>query len=106
MVPPCPSEEAAGVTLAAARSAEADVSPALTASGSARDVFAQNCPAPLILDVLNGAACTSQASLAAAPAGLGGKFNSVTSALLAVAGVKPAGGAMLSKLVPFGSLYV
>jgi hypothetical protein len=86
-----PPAEAKGAALTAGCSAVADFGSAVAASGSAMDLFSQNCPAPLILDLLNGATCASQALLAAAPAGLWGKFNSVNSALLAVAGLKPAG---------------
>jgi hypothetical protein len=66
----------------------------------------QNFSDLLILDLPNGATCARQVFLAATPAGLGGKFSSFNSALLAVTILKPAGGAIFWKLVPSRSTYV
>jgi hypothetical protein len=68
--------------------------------------ISQNFSDLLIPVLANGATWASQVFIAAAPAGLRGMFNSVSTALLAVAGLKPGGGAMFSKLVPFGSSYL
>jgi hypothetical protein len=56
-----------------------------TASGSGAAGIWQNFSDRLILDLAKGATCASQAFIAAAPAGLGGKFNSDNSALDALA---------------------
>jgi hypothetical protein len=79
----------------------------VAASGSGAALFiAQNFSDLLIPDLANGATCASQVFIAAAPVGLRGMFNSAKTALLAVASLKPAGGAIFSKLVPFGSSYL
>ncbi|MGH3396759.1 MAG: hypothetical protein ACRDPO_18920 [Streptosporangiaceae bacterium] len=78
-------------------------------SGLASPV-AQNLSDPLILDLLNGATCACQlfvtAALAVAPTGRRGKCSSANSRLLAVAALKPDGGAVFSKLTPSGSTYL
>src|SRR5579871_3491189 len=104
LLPVCPTEPL-GVTPPACRPAAALAWLMMPVSEWGTAAW-QNLLDLLILDLPNGATCARQVFLAAAPAGLGGKFSSFNSALLAVPTLKPAGGAMFSKLVPSRSTYL
>jgi len=78
VLPECPTEPC-GTALTAFRPAVAD-------SGSGAELaISQNFSDRLIADLANGTACALQIFIAAALLGLGGKFSSDRSVLLAVA---------------------